>query len=475
MFSLQPARLRTGGAALLFSCFAVAACNRDDDAALTPSAEPLALPHDLGAQPARIQTRLTAIAELAEVLEVVMLDDDVREEVYDVAMQPRYLDRYVALSDVLAERTDGAEEIRPARHGGAFREAFAGIFNATDYPALAEYVDRIGTAARSGGDGELFLYCPYCEEYNADELAGGFTVVANTFVEGADAGPGAELQPDGTYKTVTTNDAYAAATPTIIATGEPDGGAGAITFNGDTGYNTTICDEVECCVYSIFEDGSLREENCYPQGSTPPGSGGGGSGGGGGPRRGYEDCRGIDAVWTGVVLVTKQYDSWLGSVNTGGSEMRLGRVGSDRMVETEGGHIEAAGFSTHLRRYVSRYQISREKKGSWNTQFNPDWPCNDAPQFFLYYEEDEANEETFGYAIKPKFKVEIPLIGETEIGQEIGYEVTIRSDDDVIWSQTYERDVFFAGNRRSTGCGTEDGWARYACDNGWFTMPERYF
>ena len=111
-------------------------------------------------------------------------------------------------------------------------------------------------------------------------------------------------------------------------------------------------------------------------------------------------------------------------------------------------------------------------------QFDPNWDCDEAPQRFIYYEEDNAATTNIGtsYTTKREVKIGTEGIASATIGAgtAINYSTAIQADDDIIWGQTYERDEYFKGNNSSTGCGTTDGWARYACYEGFFTLPEKY-
>ncbi len=409
-----------------------------------------------------VELQFSAIEELSEISMEILRQEDVRNEVFDVAMQPRYLDRFVALSDLLQPRSDDAETLVPARNPGAYRRAFDAIYDEATYPSLARYIRTAQLDNRGGPDQELYLYCPYCASYSQAQVTKGFTVAPNLVVMSSNAEPGSQLQADGSYRTVTVTDDYAATTPTLIVMGEPDGGLEAGPFE-----IITICSNGECCEYRVSEgpNGPVTTlQGCYPDvppsPPTPPAP------------RGWEDCTGFDGVWTGRIEVTKQYDGVFGT-NNGGSEMRLGRIGPENMIVQTNGHIQASGFSALAGYYVSREAIRSKRIYNWNVEFDPNWTCEEAPQRFIYYEDDRTASTTLSLSFTLSAKIKVGIL-EVGPGRTIGFSTTITSEDPVIWSQTYARDEFFSGNRRSRGCGVEFGWAKYSCNEGFLTLPEVY-
>lgn len=154
--------------------------------------------------------------------------------------------------------------------------------------------------------------------------------------------------------------------------------------------------------------------------------------------------------------------------------MKLGRIGPENMVIQTTGQVNATGFSANIPYYMSRSRINDNAIISWNVEFDPNWTCEEAPQRLIYWEDDNASSTTLTASLTLSAKIKIGVV-EVGPGRTISYSTTIRSDDPVIWVQTYTRDEFFAGNKLSKGCGLQNGWAKYTCFEGFFTLPEHYW
>ena len=153
--------------------------------------------------------------------------------------------------------------------------------------------------------------------------------------------------------------------------------------------------------------------------------------------------------------------------------MILGRIGPENMTLSSSGHIDATGFSAVVRKYMSRRNIRNRSIILWNLEFDPNWDCEEAPQRFIYYEEDNTSTTKLGAKFTLKSKIKLGIV-EAEAGTEISFGVEIKSDDDVIWAQTFERNEFFPLNTTNGGCGTDNGWRKHACYEGWITIPSKF-
>lgn len=438
-----------------------------------------------------VDAELSARAELNEIAKVILRDQAVRREVFDLALQPRFIDLYVDLDDLLNPAADPADEYHAVPTRGSFRAAFDGVYDPTVHTALATTLTPSGLNARSGqldGSG-LFLYCPYCEDYTATQMEGTFSVAVDTSVDLSDdvqTVVGTEFSTGG--ETLTTiSDDYMVGTPTLLVIGEPDGGLQGFVEPPPSGpfdepfdpfepksYDVTRCLNDTCCVYTIFvwyvNEESRRSETkrrCYPD---PNGSGGGTS------NNAWEDCDNTTGVWTGVIQVKKQWDNPF----KGGPEMRLGRIGSENVSSVNGRQITAAGWSKFMRKDLRRRDVKEEYIVDWPFSFDDEWQCEDLPQHVIYYEEDDDTKTTYKASVTVKAKVSVTLLGQgITFGPgeaTLGVEHERSSDDDLLFAEFFDRNEFFRWNTVDNGCGLHEGWRKYACENddGFFTLPSRF-
>ncbi len=424
---------------------------------------------------------LDAILELNEVSKVILRDQRVKDEVFDLGRNEYYKDAYFGLQDLLNPTTSGVYGDTEVRNAGAFKQSFEAAFTPEEYPALAFYVARgapeldDGVESRDAGDfadeANLYFYCPYCINYPEDVAE--FTLVPSQ--TDADQAPGEKVASDGTVTEVTTDDSYAESNPTLIITPEFDDGPNGVGANSCPLPETTWCND----------EGLLCRSACGQFLGCAPGGGCNTGGGGEDDDEAYEAwkaCGGDDAIFTGNIQITNQYDKYISTTGNGGaSEMVLGRVGNEAVIQRNG-RYEFSGFEGSIQYDATRYMIRERKTRQWGREFDPGWRCEDGNQKFVLYEEDNTNEASIGGNLK--FKPAVKILG-AELNTEITVplaSVTIRSLDATIWTQTYERDEYINLNRENRDCGTSSwtgdrpirrgAYAKYVCKDGFVTLPD---
>ena len=422
----------------------------------------------------------------------MLLDPEVRQELYQISLQPIYIDRYVGLGDLLDPVSIQRHKSNGIAEAGAFKRLFEKSYDPSIHTSLKSYVDKAlqTLSSRSGDDPEedLYFYCPYCEYYALDQVVSDGFTIAEATLGGGQTGPGDKPLADGSYTQVTVSDNYALATPTIIVTTEPQG-----IVIPEVWSDIIICDQSEagiafqCCSYTYMGNGEYSDPfNCTTHG---------GGGGGLEPRTDdWLECDGFSAVYTGHIQSTEHMDAFLSVVDGGGNEMRLARIGAGSPFTVDDGQIETNAFAAVLRRYINRGRINDEYPMEWHAEFDPGWECDEPAQMFVLYEEDENStqniEGTIGFTPTVTMTIGGLIIEATGGAIEIGFDIEIESDDDVIWQQTYSREEYFSRNRESRGCGTHpilaselvfddffdhDEYARYSCSDGFLTLPDVNF
>ncbi|MFK8055733.1 MAG: hypothetical protein AB8F78_06395 [Saprospiraceae bacterium] len=426
-----------------------------------------------------------------------MLDADARKELYQISLEPIYIDRYVGLGDLLDPASIQQHKSNGIAQAGAFKRLFEQSFDPNVHTSLQRYVAKATETLSSRTDGnpeeDLYFYCPYCEYYATDQVVSDGITIAQAVLGGGQTGPGNKLLSDGTYTEVTVSDDYAMTTPTIIVTTEPQG-----IIIPEVNAVILICETAEagqafrCCSYTYEGDARYSDPfDCYYTG----GSGGGGLE----PRidEDWLDCEGFSAVYTGHIQSTKRMDAFLSVTDGGGNEMRLARIGAGSPYTVDDGQIETNAFAALLRKYITRGRISNEFILTWGVEFDPGWECDEPDQLFVLYEEDENSTSTFSGSIgfTPEIEIEIgeglgSVTLDPGVEVEIGFEIEIEADDDVIWQQTYSREEYFSRNRASRGCQTHpiletetvfddffdhDEYCKYSCDEGFVSLPDVHF
>ena len=440
------------------------------------------------------QLEATAIAELALLSQAVMLDPEVRKELYQISIEPIYIDRYVGLGDLLDPAIIQRHKSNGIAEAGAFKREFEKTYDPSIHASLKRYVDKAlkALSSRSQDDPEedLYFYCPYCENYALDQIVGNGLTIAEATLGGGQTGPGEEPQADGSYVEVTVSDDYAFATPTVIITTEPQG-----IVIPEVWSDVIICNQsaagqaFECCSYTYMGNGEYSDPfNCTTHG---------GGSGGLDPRENEDwlECEGSSAVYTGHIQSTEFLDHFLSVQDGGGNEMVLARIGAGSPYTVDDGQIETNAFAAVVRRYINRGRIRAGYAMEWHAEFDPGWGCDEPDQLFVLYEEDPDYSRTFSGTIgfTPSVEIELPGTNVTldpGVEAEIGFSITFNSQDDVIWQQTYSREEYFSRNRESRGCGTNpilaselvfddffdhDEYARYSCNDGFVTLPDVYF
>lgn len=397
-----------------------------------------------------------AVEELYGLTPDLFAERAVREEVYDLAVTRYREDRFVSLGDLL---TGGAAEVYDARFSrpggvrgrGAFARAFAARFDPAETPNLARYVERGAGGELDVRDGarELFFYCPYCDDVPVEAVDS--VTVAPVLDQPGPAAAGTLVTPSGS-EAVSVDEAYAQQRYTLQITATQGGTGRTTNYYGEECYQYPT--EIVCCYFDA--DGSVSEcRTVYEVPQDPPPSGGGGGRSGKTDR--WQDCDERARMFTGNIRLTETTDGFWSIADGGGTEVRMGQVGVERIVQAPNNRFAATGFSQQTGEfYVTRRRIRRRAELWWGTEIVNEWECEDGDRWFVIYDDDPVSERQVAPSFRPS--TTIPVGGvPIEVGTTIGLgEVTIESEDTPFLVTTMSRDNYFDLNREEfRGCGTK--------------------
>lgn len=168
-------------------------------------------------------------------------------------------------------------------------------------------------------------------------------------------------------------------------------------------------------------------------------------------------------VSLGWVRVSEQYDSFFGGIfggNGGGSELRFYRVK---------GYVNASqqndvAFETVISHNVNRRDIRRNNYVRIYAIWDPSWETDQTEQVFGCYEEDKQGDKVISGTVKYKEFV------------NLSYSQTIKSQNEVIGSFTFNRGAFLNENSTDLGHGfREDFPIRAFSSSVYITTPHATF
>lgn len=166
----------------------------------------------------------------------------------------------------------------------------------------------------------------------------------------------------------------------------------------------------------------------------------------------------VSLVKMGEMQVTKQYDSWF----NGGSEIYISHplVGLNFADPSS----STVGVST-FERYFSRDEIASETWKSIDQQYISNWRPEIRNQKLAVHEHDPHGPFTFSGQVG----LSIPIPGSgtppVTVNPQIGFSVTFKSNDPIIYQHDHDRASYFLFNRRgdvdNAGTRTADCWRVY--------------
>lgn len=194
--------------------------------------------------------------------------------------------------------------------------------------------------------------------------------------------------------------------------------------------------------------------------------GGGGGGGGGGTTcpapPATEPDYDVSLIKMGYMQVTRQYDSWI----NGGSEIYISHPKTHvNFGNPSESTVEVSTFS----HYFSRGTIDDKKWVPIDQQYISNWLPEVRNQKLAIHEHDPHGPFKFS----GKVNVKVPAFG-VEPSAEVGFEVTFKSNDPIIYQHDHDRASYFLFNRRGDidNAGTMDCWRIYKGGSDLkFTLP----
>lgn len=182
--------------------------------------------------------------------------------------------------------------------------------------------------------------------------------------------------------------------------------------------------------------------------------------------------RAIKQVHIGDLRCKKYYDALVSFTgNGGGNDMVFTRA--DGFLKVADGQVQADAFKTPQRE-VNRWHIRNKKFCAIDIQWDEDWEVDNKEQNIALYEEDNRNTSTINGSVKTTLKD--PFGSGSTVEGNIGFTMSYKSDDNIIFQTNYKHDVFFYLNRINQGSGFYNGWPiRYGSSDDSFTLNDRTY
>jgi hypothetical protein len=334
--------------------------------------------------------RVARISMVKEILKNVYLDADALREVHAAISCRYYSDEYVTLKDLLQPELSqlyGSEKFR--RLGitpGRFKTKFWQVYNGMHPQQQGRQAQNADYFIEEG----ITIYFPYSEEFTSpgkNEI----TLVAAD--RDADEGPGE--RPDGInsngttrYAAITVNDEYAFTQPTHIV------------------------GVVDRHLYISNTD------------SVPP------------PPPPTERRR----VYNGYNRLLEHLDRLISFTgNGGGSEIKVCRISgylkrTNQQVSDFAGDVMTINFS--------RRNIKKERYVRVYSVWDPLWYPENFEQVYAVWEEDTEGQKTFNGKLSTT--ISLDSAGNNTAGGEIGYSITVTTQDEIVRQLKQDRFSYFA-------------------------------
>jgi hypothetical protein len=336
------------------------------------------------------------IKKITPILKELYKNRQIIQEINSAILSQYYKEEQILLSDLLYPDNSSLYKNNRITNKGLFSKEYRRIYNemyGKPQPAVS-----INSLASSGfsSDGyldnfSLGIYFPYSENFAQIEV----NQVALTPTEyEADFGEGFIFDHNvNTFAQVLVNDDYAFVNPVHII---------------------TQLDNMDINDTKQFPPIVLR-----PQ-SNPP----------------------VLRVFHGFGRLTRQLDPLIGFVNSGGSEMVIGRISG--YLERTDGHVK--DFKGDLARLHYTRKAIREHRwvraySIWDTH----WRVDDKEQVYCAYEEDNTGSTKFSGKVKTKLV--------TGVEAEIGFDITVKTEDPIQAQVKQDRSDYLRTARQDQGHG----------------------
>lgn len=374
------------------------------------------------------------LREVGQILEKVYEDPKAYYEVNAAIYSEFYQDESVLLKDLLFPETSKLYQTEKFKERkaevGVFKEHFMDVLAVGEYPNLKK---AMGIRENSGsGRSELLaavktdtsmqifsnsagvmIYFPYSENFgtiftpsyfdNINSVRGSKATIVSADRD-ADSGPGREPYVCGTrdnpsvcYKNVTVNDAYAEVKPTHIV--------------------------------------GVKVEPFLPILQDPPTA----------PQ--------MKRVYHGWSRLTKNLDRLISFTgNGGGSEIKVARISGylqfvDQQVTNFAGDVVSLNYT--------RKTINKNRWRRQYTVWDADWVANNLEQTYAVWEEDTKGTKTYTGSLGTT----ATAAGGTPVTANIGFNITVATQDELITQRKITRAAYFAGAK------IDQGWGFQMCDD----------
>ncbi|NML20318.1 hypothetical protein HHL16_05510 [Pseudoflavitalea sp. G-6-1-2] len=421
----------------------ISSCNRNlDSINRNPDGLPLT---PEGKQKAKLHQ------EFAAMLEQIYQNPDAFREAQAAIWSGYYADERIMLKDLLAPglspvyQTDSFKQF--GLSAGIFQRKFDSCLATGNYPILSNSLPRKGYTP--GSDWQLLPIKYHTAAGSADSISTGMELNGGTMNPVTDAGDVEDLSIynpySDVYRPVNPRDDQEWPRATLVAADRDANEA-----PGREPYN--------CLSRTCYKDVRVNDDYCELQLTHIAQSGGQAATPAPPPAP-------INAVLLGNVRCTRQYDHLISFTgNGGGSELRFIR-GDGFMKQNSEGQITSPEnvISVDLK----RSDIRKKRWKSLNSIWDSNWEPKNIQQVFGIYEEDTEGSKSFSGSIKTTIKAFTI--------EPFGYNIMVKTKDEIIRQLAWDRASFFEYNRSNIGsCGLTDGFANYDCGTPVsYTMPVR--
>lgn len=241
---------------------------------------------------------------------------------------------------------------------------------------------------------------------------------------------------------------YGTVTTLATATADADEGWGSLpVYNNGIlqSYTQVLINDEYCIANPTHVVGVVGLENTYPMGvdSVPPPP---------------PPPPGITRLYVGQSVVKKQYDRLISFTGNGGaSEMKYCHLTG--YLQPVNGQVTS--FQDIISVSFSRSRISNRTLVRIYGVWDDDWVAADLEQVLGIYEEDNTNTKTFNGSIGTT----VTVVPGTTITGNLGFNVSVSSQDAIIRQLKISRSSYFAGSFQ------DQGWGRINDDFTFIPLP----
>jgi hypothetical protein len=337
------------------------------------------------------------IKKITPILKELYKNKNVLDEINSAIQSGYYVEEQVKLSDLLYPDNSNLYKSKTVKNKGLFSTEYRRLFDKM-YGSPSQINNNSLTGNGNGLDGylenfNLGIYFPYSENFIQVEI--NQVTLTPTQYE-ADFGEGFIFDHNtNNFTQVVVNDFYAYSNPVHIITFLDN-----VAISNNTQQNPSLL-------------------------TTPP-----------------QTNPQLLRVFHGFGRLTRQLDPLIGFINSGGSEMVVGRISG--YLERVDGHVK--DFKGDLARlHYTRKAIKEHRWVRTYSIWDPHWRVDDKEQAYCAYEEDNSGSTKFSGKIKTKLA--------SGVEGEIGFEVTVKTEDGLQAQVKQNRNDYLTTARQDQGHG----------------------